>query len=169
MPKTTATILVEDKSGQKSTIELTLNDVLGGFTNLNAIAGELDALVDEIKNVTAGAVRYNTISIRFDEDVAAAANGSRELKWLVTYRDDSAFLDAANTISNPGFGRLYSVTIPTVDEGLIPAGQEQVNLTAAPWDAFVADFETVVRAPSNRSAANPVIKVVSIRKVGRNI
>lgn len=169
MPRTTAVIQIDDKSGQSSRVELTLNDTLSGFTNLNAIASELDALVDEIKGITVGAVRYNTISIKFDEDVTAAAGGSRELKWLVTYRDDSPFLDVANTISNPGFGRLYSVTIPTVDETLIPSGSELVDLAAAPWADFVTDFEQVVRAPSNRSAANPVITVVSIRKVGRNI
>lgn len=169
MPRTTATVTIEDKSGQPGKVELTLNDTLAGFTNLNTIASELDALVDEIKGVISGAVRYNTITIRFDEDVTATAGGSRELKWLITYRDDTPFLDAVNTISNPGFGRLYSVTLPTVDEALIPAGSETVNLTAAPWNNFIADFEQVVRAPSNRSAANPVIKVVSIRKVGRNI
>lgn len=169
MPKTLASVKIEDKSGQFSTITFTVNDTLAGFTNLNTIATEMDTLVERIKDVTVGAVRTNTISIKFDEDVAAVPDGSRELKWLVTYRDETQFLDAANLISNPGFGKLFSYEIPTADENLIPLGEEDVDLTEAPWTNFVTAFEQVVRSPFNRSAANPVINVLSIRKVGRNI
>jgi hypothetical protein len=112
--------------------------------------------------------------VKFPESAAAVSDveASREGKWLVTMRDTTQYMDAANLINNPGYNVLFSFEIPTADRTLLPANSDVADLTAGVWPAFVTSIEANVRSPYNRSAGagvTPTQVVVEVQYVGRNL
>src|SRR5512134_386125 len=82
------------------------------------------------------------------------AFAQRELKWLVTYADDTS-------------GKEYQVEIGTAEPtGRITAGSDYADLAQAEIAAFVTAFEAFARAPDDLTHT---VTVTSIRLVGRNI
>lgn len=90
-----------------------------------------------------------------------------ESAWLVTYEDDLDFFDApTNAIPNEGFGRLFTMTIPTAEIATatrLIANSDEANLAEAGMAAFVTAFENSVHSPYGGT-----VNVIKITHVGRN-
>lgn len=116
------------------------------LTNNALITAFRSALVD----ITAGTLK----SVQFSEvrrvSNAESGEGQREDKVLVVYEDTVTLTK-------------YAVEIPTVDM-ITPAGDDQYDLTAPPWPAFVAAFEALAVSPDGNA-----LNVLSATRVGRNI
>lgn len=77
-------------------------------------------------------------------------NARRERTWIVHYEDVTQFFDPpTNAIPNEGFGRNFSISIPTADfSGThMQANSDLADLTDADMAAFVTAFEAIARSP----------------------
>lgn len=109
------------------------------------------ALVDVILGVLAK--RQMVYSRVFTSNARASdILAQRENKWLCRYHDNT-------TQKN------YSVSIPTAKLSVLDDGEEFMDLTAAPGDAFKTAFEALVRGADNPGNA---ITLDSVQFVGRN-
>jgi hypothetical protein len=174
MTTTIGTLTFEDYNGEKSTTKVNLPDLAAGGTNFANISTDFDEIGDAIKLVQRGRLRQRTISIVFGDDAAAVDDieAVREGKWLVTYRDTTPYLGAANTVDNPGFNQLFTFEIPCADRTLLPANEDELDLTQVGAVAdLVTALEANIRSPYNKATAptvTPTNVVTSIRYVGRN-
>ena len=107
-----------------------------------------------------------TVSYKMASGVSGAipADAAREIKWLVSMEDTSEFLDLAETVENPSFGKLFEVTFPTANLSLLTSGSEFLDLTDLAVAPTVALMEAWFVSPNNGE-----LTVRSIRKVGRNL
>lgn len=74
----------------------------------------------------------------------------REAVWVVHYEDVTAFFDdPVNSIPNEGFGKNFTVAIPTADYSgtHLLANSADADLTDADIAAFVTAFEAMARSP----------------------
>lgn len=104
---------------------------------------------------------------RISQTLPSDPTAQREFKWVVTYEDNTEFLDApTNTVPNPGYKKPFDVEIPTADVAgtTMTPNTDLVDLTVAPIPAFIIAFEALVKSPYG-GAAN----VLQIRLAGRNI
>lgn len=174
MPQSIASIVIEDYNGEKSACKPNLQDMDGAGTLFGSIAQDLDEIKDAILTVITGEVRYAQLSLKYPESASAVTDvqAAREGKWLVTYRDDTEYLDGANTINNPGYGQLFSFEIACADRTLLSNNQDEADLAEVTvWAPFVAAMEPNIRSPYNRSAGagvTPTNTIVSVKYVGRN-
>jgi len=122
-----------------------------------------------------------TIGARIKEEVTAQINGNaadaptdvnaqRERKWLVRYKDTTQYYDAPSTAyPNPGYGKKFTLEVPTADLSLLPTGHSDVvdasasGLNAA-LTAYFAAFNAFQRSPYNG-----VAEVTELVAVGRNL
>lgn len=143
----------------------------------NVTAVSLPGLLTEISNFRA-AVDGICLGVQSDEALRAYANdlsntpptdanAQIERAWLVTFEDNLPFFDdPVNSIPNEGFGRLFTVTIPTADiaaAGRLAPNSDEAVLTESGMAAFVTAFEAMARSPYGGT-----VNVISVRHVGRN-
>ena len=124
-------------------------------------------------NITLGArVEETVVSERIASALPAPSDKSaqRERKWLVRYRDNTQYYDFPSTaFPNTGYGKIFTLEIPTADQALLPAGNTDViNPTdagiAAAITAWIAAFEAFARSPYNGA-----VVVEQLVMVGRNL
>lgn len=157
-----------DYSREKSAFSLATGEVTAA--SLPGLLTEVGELRTAIEGITLGVVSDETLSV-FNTNLSntppASALAQVESCWLVTYEDDLPFFDdPVNAIPNEGFGRLFTLTIPTADiaaAGRLAANSDMAILTEAGMAAFVTAFEQTARSPYGGT-----VNVVSIRFVGRN-
>lgn len=171
MTASNGAITIQDYNGEKSTVNVNLQDLDAAGANHGSIAQDLDEIKDGILGVILGQVRETGLTYKYPESSAAVTdqNAVREMKWLVTFRDTTQFLGAANTVPNPGFNKLFSFEIATPDRSLLPANEDEADLTDAAWVTFIAAVEPNIRSPFNRTAVAPTNDIVSVICVGRNL
>jgi hypothetical protein len=140
----------------------------GPVTSVNYDA-KRDAL-DDLKavwgNLSLGVVRKINLTISTTESTAEVTdkNAQRERKWLVTYRDNTEFLDVGDTIENPGFGKLFQTEVPCAKLSLLDQKSDELDLAATGVPAWIAAFEAVQNSPTGGNE----IEVISIKHVGRS-
>lgn len=169
---TRAYVTVEDYTGEKTTTQFWVQDI--GAANYGTVTQDIDEVKDAIATMIRGEVRESGFHKSFPESGAAVTDqlAQRETKWLVVYQDTTQFLDAANTIANPGYLKIFTLEVGTANIAgdKIPAGAgDEADLTEATIVApFVTQFEANVRSPYNHTANAPTIVVKKIVHVGRN-
>jgi hypothetical protein len=126
------------------------------------IADVMTALVPLIRG--AEKQRSFPVIVRFAPPIPADVEAQREDKWDVTYIDVSPFLDAGNTVANPGYGKPFHVTIPTASRtDNMQSGTDIVDITIGDWPAFVTNFEAIAKSPTGGS-----VNIQTVKFVGRN-
>lgn len=166
MPANTATMSIEDYDAEKSRFSVNVGPLTAA--NYTAKHAAIDALKDALPGIIMGEVRSVNINEIFTESVApvTAQQAQRETKWLVTLRDVTEFFDVGNTISNPGYGNLFQIEVPTADLSLLANNSDELPLTGI---TAVEDFVTALEAVANSPTGGPDVQVISIRHVGRNL
>lgn len=134
--------------------------------NYDARRDALDDLKVVWGNISLGKVRFITLNIKTTEDVAEVTdvNAQRERKWLVTYRDNTEFLDVADTIENTGFGKLFNTEVPCAKLSLLDQKSDDLDLAATGVAAWITAFEAAQQSPTGGNE----IEVISIKHVGRS-
>lgn len=160
----TATFTIEDYSREKSGMSLNIGPLTAA--NFTAVRDAIDDLKAVMDNIALGEIRRTNINEVFAESVAAVTdqNAQRERKWLVTYRDNTQYLDVGNTINNTGFGQVYNVEVPTAKLSLLAGNSDELSLTATGVAAWVTAFEAVQNSPTGGNE----IEVLTIKHVGRS-
>lgn len=157
-----------DYSREKSSFSLATGEVTA--VSLPGLLTEVGALRAAVEGITLGVVSDEMLQV-FNTNLSNVPPTSplaqRESAWLVTYEDNLPFFDdPINAIPNEGFGRLFTLTIPTAEiaaAGRLAPNSDEAVLTEAGMAAFIAAFETTARSPYGGTT-----NVVSIRHVGRN-
>lgn len=157
-----------DYSREKASFSVATGEVTA--VSLPGLLDEVGDLRSAIEGITLGVVHKEALSV-FDTTLSntppASALAQVESAWLVTYSDTTAFFDdPVNAIPNEGYGRLFTVTIPTAEigaAGRLQANSDMANLAEAGMAAFVAAFEATARSPYGGA-----VNVETIRHVGRN-
>lgn len=157
-----------DYSREKASFSMATGEVTA--VSLPGLLTEVGDLRTAIEGITLGVVSDERLSV-FETNLANTPPTSPlaqvESAWLVTYEDATAFFDdPVNEIPNEGFGRLFTMTIPTADiaaTGRLAANSDEAVLTETGMAAFVTAFEATARSPYGGA-----VNVVSIRAVGRN-
>lgn len=139
--------------------------------SLPGLLTQIAAYITAIDAITLGTVRDDTLvaySTNRSSVPPADANAQRERKWLVRYTDNLPFFDdPVNAIPNAGFGKIFTLEIPTAAlalAGVMIPNTDQANLTIAPMPAFVTAFQSLARSPYGGT-----VTVLSITAVGRNL
>lgn len=151
----------EKKSFSIATGEVTAVSLAGLLTQV----GELRTAVE---GITLGVVSDESLNV-FNTSLTNAPPANElaqvEKNWLVTYEDALPFFDdPVNAIPNEGFGRLFTMTIPTADiVGRLMPASDLADLTDTQIAAFITAFETTARSPYGGT-----VNVVQMRFVGRN-
>lgn len=165
MPQNTATLTIEDYNRETSTTSVNIGPLTAA--NYTAKHAAIDAYKTAVAGITLGEIRKVTVNEVFAESVAAITdvNAQRERKWLVTFRDNTEFFDAGDTISNVGYGQLFKVEIPCADLGLLDNNLDVLALD----DTFAAAYVTAAEALVNSPWGGNECVVVKIDHVGRNL
>lgn len=168
MPQNIGTFTFEDYSKEKGTMTVNIGPLTAA--NFTAKRDALDDLKAALGGMTLGEIRKTSITEQFSESTATVTDkdAQRETKWLVTYRDETQFLDAGNTINNVGFGNLYTVEIPTADRSLLTGNSDNLDIDPATRSAAVGAFITAFEALQNSPTGGNECKVVGIKHVGRS-
>lgn len=173
MTQVGGTIQIADWDGETSNVQPNLPDATAALANANNLATDLDEIKDAVAALIRGVIRKVVLCFTFPESGAEVTDieASREGKWLVSYRDNTPFLGAANTFPNPGYTKLFSFEIPTADRTLLPDGTDELDLTDGAVAPSVAALEANIRSPYNRNAGGvTVVNVIeSIKYVGRDL
>lgn len=159
---------VLDYSREKASFSLATGEVTA--VSLPGLLTEVGALRTAIENITLGVVSDERLSV-FETNLSNAAATSPlaqvESCWLVIYEDVTAFFDdPVNAIPNEGYGRQFTLTIPTAEigaAGRLAANSDNAVLTETGIAAFVTAFEATARTPYGGE-----VNVVQIKHVGRN-
>lgn len=169
MAQNTATFSIEDYDGESGKTSMNI----GPLTAANFTAKR--AAIDAVKNaLTAGAtpiilgeLRKSTITENFAESAANVTDvyAQRELKWMVTFRDNTQFLDVGNTINNVGFGETFKTEVPTANPNLLLAGSDLIDTGAANVITWITALEAIVNSPTGGNEC----LFVSAQLVGRNL
>jgi len=156
-----------DEGREKSSFSLATGEVTA--VSLPDLLTEVGALRTAIEGITLGVVSDEALSV-FNTNLSntppADVNAQIERAWLVTYEDNLPFFDdPINAIPNEGFGRLFTLTIPTADisGGRKVANSDEGVLTETSMAAFITAFEETARSPYGGT-----VNVVKITHVGRN-
>lgn len=157
-----------DYSREKASWSIATGEVTA--VSLPGLLTEVGALRSATNGITLGDVSDERLSV-FDTNLsntpAASPLAQVESSWLVTYEDNLPFFDdPVNAIPNEGFGRLFTVTIPTADiaaTGRLQANSDHANLAETGMAAFVTAFEATARSPYGGTT-----NIVDIVFVGRN-
>lgn len=126
-------------------------------------------LRDAIADITLGTITGESLyafRTKLSNALPTDQNAQRERVWVVHYEDVTAFFDdPVNSIPNAGFGKNFTVTIPTADfSGThLLANQADADLTDADIAAFVTAFEAIARSPYGGN-----VNVVRIEAGGRS-
>jgi len=155
-----------DYSREKSALSFATGEVTA--VSLPGLLDEVGDLRTAIEGITLGVVSDESLSV-FNTNLSNTPPVSElaqiESAWLVTYEDNLPFFDdPVNAIPNEGYGRLFTLTIPTADiVGRLVANSDMANLANTQIAAFITAFEATARSPYGGT-----VNVVSIKFVGRN-
>jgi hypothetical protein len=165
---TRAFVSIEDYDREATSSSFNVRDVTELTYDSTLIL--VDTLKDAIAAVTLGEIRSVGITKSFAESNAAVTNhvAQRESKWLVVYRDTTAYLDVLNTIPNAGLNKLFTMEIGTADTSSLLPNSEEMDISAGAGLALKNAIEAVVRSPYNYFYDDATIEVVRIVHVGRN-
>jgi hypothetical protein len=169
MAHTISTLSIEDYSGEIGTMSFYTVDLTGAnyadtATKVAALAAAVeDVIQGEIRKITTTSVDENSV----DEVTTAVAQ--RETKWFVQMTDTTQYLDALNTIPNPGYGKKFNLEIPTAMlENNLLDNTEEADLSTTEFTALVDAIEAVVKSPWNYHKAASTVRVDRIFFVARN-
>lgn len=164
MANSASLIIGEYDPKENSSMSLNVGPVTS--VNYDARRAAIAGLQAVMGNLILGEVRYVNLTIKTTESVVEVTdvNAQRERKWLVTYRDNTEFLDVGNTIENTGYGKLFNTELPTADLSLLDAQSDQLDLAATGVAAWITAFEAAQNSPTGGNE----IEVISIRHVGRS-
>lgn len=166
---TRAFLAIEDKGGERSAMSFWVQDI--GAANYGSVTQDIDEVKDSVATIIGGEIREVGFTKTFPEstDEVTEDYAQRECKWLVVYRDTTQFLDAGNTIANPGYLKVFNVEIATANLGFLSDdAPDVIDMANETVEDFVASFEANVRSPYNHSAYAPTIEVLRIVHVGRD-
>lgn len=166
MAQNTISYSIEDYDGETSKTSVNIGPLTA--LNFDAKLAAGDAYKTAIGGLILGEIRKTIVNDEFTESTATVSSTSaqRETKWKVSYRDNTQFLDVANTIDNVGFGSIFSKEVPTAKLSLLVAHADTLVLTTSgAIAAFVAAFEGIENSPTGGND----ISVVEIKHVGRNL
>ena len=157
-----------DYSREKASFSIATGEVTA--ISLPDLLTEVGALRGAIEGITLGVVSDESLSV-FNTNLSntppASALAQVESSWLMTYEDSLEFFDdPVNAIPNEGYGRLFTLTIPTADiaaAGRLAPNSDMAVLTETGIAAFITAFEETARSPYGGT-----VNVVSIEHVGRN-
>lgn len=157
-----------DYSREKASFSFPTGDITAG--TLPGTLTEIGAFRAALEGITLGVVSDESL-VAFNTNLSnsppASALAQIESAWLVTYEDEVAFFDApTNSIPNEGFGRVFTMTIPTAEIATatrLLTNSDEANLAEAGMAAFVTAFENSVHSPYGGT-----VNILSIRHVGRN-
>jgi hypothetical protein len=157
-----------DYSREKSSFSFPTADITAG--TLPGTLTEIGAFRTAVEGITLGVVADESLAV-FNTNLSNTppANPLAQIEsaWAVQYEDNQAFFDApTNAIPNEGFGRLFTLTIPTAEiatAGRLAPNSDEAILTETGMAAFVAAFENSVHSPYGGT-----VNVVKITHVGRN-
>lgn len=164
-----------DFDGEKTSTSYNLEAFADDGSNYAANLTALNALIFAESGITLGAGAGNQLSAIFGSSASYASTpqAQRETKWLVSYRDSQEFLDPpADTVLNPGFNKIFDVTVGTADEALLAGNRDEIytetagNISegaSAFVTAYVNAVETNVKSPYGGS-----VVVTRIKHVGAN-
>jgi hypothetical protein len=161
-------VTIQDHTNEATTVNFWVQDV--GAINYGSVTQDIDEIKDGILEVIRGNVLQSGFTKTFPENPAVVTDplAQRESKWLVRYRDTSQFLDAVNSIANPGFLKIFNLEIGTADLTLLQPGSEQMDLESVRGAAFVAAMEPNIRSPYNHTSSAPSVEIIDVLFVGRN-
>lgn len=164
MANTASFTIGEYDPKENATMQLNVGPVTS--VNYDAKRDALDDLKAVMGNISLGKVRYIALNIKTTEDVAEVTdvNAQRERKWLVTYRDNTEYLDVADTIENVGFGKLFDTEVPCAKLSLLDQHSDDLDLNATGVQAWITAFEAAQNSPTGGNE----IEVISIKHVGRS-
>jgi hypothetical protein len=159
---------LKDYSRESASFSLATGEVTA--VSLPDLLTEVGALRTAVEGITLGVVTNEKLSV-FDTNLSNAAATSPlaqvESAWLVVYEDILPFFDdPVNAIPNEGFGRQFTMTIPTAEIATatrLQTNSDLANLAEAGMAAFVTAFEETARSPYGGT-----VNVIEIRHVGRN-
>lgn len=157
-----------DYSREKKQFSLATGDVTA--ISLPGLLDEVGDIREAVEGITLGVVSDESLSA-FNTNLSSVPPTNPlaqiESAWLVTFADVTEFFDdPINAIPNEGYGKLFTLTIPTADiaaAGRLQANSDLANLGESGMAAFVAAFEQTARTPYGGRT-----DVISIRHVGRN-
>jgi hypothetical protein len=163
-----------DYDDESSSVGFWVQDL--GAANYASVTQDIDEVKDAIAAVSLGVINDSGLRKVFPESFGQATdpNAQRERRWFVRMRDTTQFLDAGNTIANPGYGNVFTMTIPaanlsTADGATLVPNTDVADITGnAEMAALVAALEANVRSPWNHTATAPTVDVMEILLVGRN-
>jgi len=162
------TFAMLDYSREKSSFSIETGAVTA--ISLPDLLTEIGALRTAIEGITLGVVSDEALrafTTNLSNTPPSNALAQVESAWLVTFEDNLPFFDdPVNAIPNEGFGKLFTMTIPTAEiaaAGRLAANSDEALLTEAGMAAFVTAFEETARSPYGGT-----VNIVSIRHVGRN-
>jgi hypothetical protein len=156
-----------DYSNEKSSFDVATGPV--NALTLDEVEGQAGDMKTSIDAVTLGTIQREALTA-FDNLLSntppASKEAQREKKWLITYIDNTPFLDPpVDSINNPGYQKMFSNTVPTADLAQLNVpGSDEVNITLEPWATFVTRFQSLARSPYG---GQPL--VTRIMFVGRNL
>lgn len=156
-----------DYSREKSSFSITTGEVTA--VSLPGLLTEVGNLRTAIDGITLGTVSNESLSVfntTLSNTTPASVLAQVETCWLVTYEDNLPFFDdPVNAIPNEGYGRLFTLTIPTADigaAGRLAPNSDRAVLTETGIAAFITAFEATARSPYGGT-----VNVTDIRFVGR--
>lgn len=157
-----------DYSREKKAFSVRTGDVTA--VSLPGLLTEVGALRTAVENITLGVVSDEAL-VAFDTNLSntppASPLAQVESGWLVRFEDNLPFFDdPVNAIPNEGYGRIFTLTIPTAElatAGRLLPNSDIADLTETGMAAFVTAFEATARSPYGGT-----VNVVEIRHVGRN-
>jgi hypothetical protein len=168
---------IQDYDAEPSSVGFWVQDL--GAANYASVTQDIDEVKDAIAAVSLGVINDSGLRKVFPESFAAATdpNAQRERRWLVRMRDTTQFLDVGNTVANPGYGKIFTLTIPAAkvftgagsDEPALVANTDVADIVGnTAMAALVTAIEANVRSPWNHTATAPAVDVLEILLVGRN-
>lgn len=156
-----------DHSDERSSVTIQTGAVTA--VSLPGLLTQVGTLRDAISAITLGTMSGEALKV-FDTTLSNARPASelarRETKWLVRYEDNLPFFDdPVNAIPNEGFGKVFTVTIPTADlAGRVIPGTDMADVTNQEIADFIDAFEATARSPYGGT-----VNVLSLTAVGRNL
>lgn len=137
--------------------------------SLPGLLTQIGALRAAIEGITVGTVSGESLyafRTRLSNAAPTDPDAQRERVWVVHYEDVTAFFDdPVNAIPNEGFGKNFTISIPTADysgDRLLP-NSEDADLAETSIAAFVSAFEAIARSPYGGA-----VNVTRIESGGRN-
>lgn len=161
----------QDFSKEESTVKYTSVKLDGdNYDAQIVLAHNLRTATD---NITLGArIQETVVSERNNSAAATPTNtaAQRENKWLIAYRDVTQYYDAPSTaFPNAGYGKKFTLDVPTADLSLLPSGHSDTIDPAASGlpsaiTAYITAFEAFQKSPYNGD-----VEITEIVAVGRNL